>query len=153
VRPHGSDSATEPDENDRSRGNREPRGEDQSFPPTDRKAFGFAETLRRQFRQLAQSLTRRESALQPTQRRKREEVTRGAFQMAVRTIMRRIRCVLHAKPPAFEPPEPERLWLSDTMDWNRLWADNNDMSAFQFSDDPVRPDNFFDQSSDFPPDL
>jgi len=140
-------------ENDRSPGNREPQGEDQSFPPTDRKATSFAETLRRQFREVVNALTRRAHAPQPIQRRKREEEMRGAFRMAVRKIMGRIRSVLPAKPPKFEPPEPERLWLSDTMEWNRLWADNDAMSAFQVNEDPMRPEFFPDQPCDFSPDL
>lgn len=78
---------------------------------------------------------------------------RGAFRMAVRKIMGRIRSVLPAKPPEFEPPDPERLWLADTMDWNRLWADNDAMNTFQFNDDPMRPDSLPDQSCDFSPDL
>jgi len=77
----------------------------------------------------------------------------SGVKVAVRKIMGRIRCVPPAKPPEFEPPEPERLWLADTMDWNRLWADNDAMSAFQFDDDPMRPDSFYDPSSDFSPDL
>jgi hypothetical protein len=73
--------------------------------------------------------------------------------MAVNAIKRRIRCVLPAKPPEFEPPEPERLWLADTMDWNRLWADDDAMSAFHVDDEPMRPECFFDPSGDFSPDL
>jgi hypothetical protein len=73
--------------------------------------------------------------------------------MAVRKIMRRIRSVLPVKPPEFEPPESERLWLADTMDWNRLWADNDAIWMFHFDDDPMRPDSFYDPSTDFSPDL
>jgi hypothetical protein len=110
VRPHDSDSATEPDENDRSRGNREPRGEDQSFPPIDRKAPGFAETLRRQFRQLAQSLTCREPAPEPTQRRRRTEEITGGFILAARQIMRRSESIPSAAFAAV-------AFLSETLDW------------------------------------
>lgn len=99
------------------------------------------------------ALTRHAHAPQPIQRRKREEETRGAFRMAVRKIMGRIRSVLPVKPPEFDPPDPDRLWLSDTMDWNRLWADNDAMNVFQHSDDPMRPDSYFDPSSDYSPDL
>jgi hypothetical protein len=107
---HDSDSATEAGENDRSFGNREPRGEDQSFPPTDRKAPGFAETLRRQFRQLAQSLTRHAPASQPTQHRRRAEETRGGFSLAARQITRRSETLSAAAFAAV-------AFIPETLDW------------------------------------
>jgi hypothetical protein len=56
---NGGDNAREAGENARSRGAREPRGDDQRLPPAGRKNFGFGELLKRQFRELMQSVTRR----------------------------------------------------------------------------------------------
>jgi hypothetical protein len=60
-------------------------------------------------------------------------------------IIRRIR---HPKTP---PPEVERLWLSDTMDWLQLWHEET-ISERDVSDEPTRPDSL-DSPDDFSSDL
>ena len=77
------------DENDRSRGYREPQGENPSPPPTDRKTSSFAQTIKQQFRELAALLGCKVPTPQPKKRRSREESGRAAFRMAAGKIMRR----------------------------------------------------------------
>jgi len=116
---------TEAGETDRSFGYREPRGDNQSIPPTDRKPPRVVETLtvtgafrmaaqivtkplraiRRQFRELAAWLTNRHPAPQPENRR--EESAGDGFRF---------------------PPVPDAaplLW--DTVRWQQHRANYNRM--------------------------
>jgi hypothetical protein len=108
------DSGSETDANDESHGTRELRG-DNHQTPTDRKAPRFAETLRRQFRELVQALTHRSPGPPPVQRRRRTEDTgRAAFRMAAAKIMRR-----EARVPA--AAYAAIAFLSETLDWLNPW--------------------------------
>ena len=60
---------------------------------------------------MAEAITGQPAPSYRAARKKRTEETRGSFKL-VCTIIRRI----HRPPPL-----PERLWLSDTLDWLRLW--------------------------------
>jgi hypothetical protein len=79
------------------------------------------------------------------QRRRRTEETRGGFKLALQKIMRRIPRV------AAPPPEQERHWLADTMDWLQQWADYEVMTEFDAAaaDEPTRPGSFYDHCEDF----
>jgi len=94
----------------------------------------FAAMLKRQFRQLAQSLTPREGpAPQPSQRRRRTEETRGGFNLAARQIMRRAVRLPAAAFAAVAYP-------SDTLDWLNLWH-----QADQLHDEfePAQPQHLY----------
>jgi hypothetical protein len=71
----------------------------------------FAHQLQKLFRKVAEAITGQPAPSYRAARKKRTEETRGSFKL-VCTIIRRI----HRPPPL-----PERLWLSDTLDWLRLW--------------------------------
>jgi hypothetical protein len=116
-RPNGGSTATEAGENDKSRGTREPHGQDQSFPTKDRKASGFTQRLKQQFRDVVKALTRHGPAPQPTKRRRRSSgETRGGFTLAAAQLVRRVvRSIFHAgnftwDVPA-EPDDTQRLHL------------------------------------------
>jgi hypothetical protein len=108
-----SDTATEAGENDKSLGNREPQGEDRN-PAQDRKVHRFAETLKRQFREAVNALTRHDHAPQPAQRRRRTGEASGGFILAARQIMRRSVGVPEAAFAAI-------AFLSETLDWLNPW--------------------------------
>lgn len=91
------------------------------------------------FRQLAEVVTLKPPQVQQRRKRRREETRRGF--MAVQNIMRWIR-----RP---RRPEPERLWLADTLDWLQLWHEE---PATAPDPEPTRPDSF-NSSDDFSPDL
>jgi len=94
------------DENDRSRGNREPRGDNRS-PNHYRKALHFAAILKEQFRQVASALTRH--ATEPTEERRTGD-TRGGFRAAAAEFARRAVSIPDAAHAAI-------AFLSDTLDW------------------------------------
>jgi hypothetical protein len=112
-RPNDNGTATEAGENDFSPGNREPQGEDRN-PAQDRKAHRFAETLRRQFREVVNALTRRNPEPHPTQRRRRTEETTGGFILAAQQIMRRSVSLPQAAFAAV-------VFLTETLDWLNPW--------------------------------
>lgn len=90
-RPRGSASATtEADENDESLGYWEPRGEDESFPPTARKPSRLVSALKALFREVAKALTHKTPAPKPSRRRRREEETRGGFTLAAISLLCRV---------------------------------------------------------------
>ena len=94
------------------RGTREPPAENQS-PAPDRKAPRFAETLKREFRELMKALTCKPPDPAPARRRKTEDTGR-AFAAAARNIMRRaVRLPAAAYAAA--------VFLSDTLDWLNPW--------------------------------
>jgi hypothetical protein len=130
-------SESEAGETNESRGTRQP-------PPLEPKTG--AASLREQFRHAVEIVTRRAPAPAPAQRRRRTEETRGGFRLAVAKI---VRWAIRRTPPAVtDPPEAERFWLSDTMDWLQLWADNEATTAPDATHEPARPD-----SPDDPPDF
>lgn len=103
--------------NDESLGYREPRGEDQSFPPTDRKGRGFAQAIKTLFREVMEALTHRNKVPPPEPtRRKREDETRGGFRLFAGNITRKIvRSFLDPSNFPFSPPSDpdnaQRLFL------------------------------------------
>jgi hypothetical protein len=74
----------------------------------------FAETLKRQFRELMKAITNKPPAPQPVQRRRRTEDTGTAFRMAARKMMRRA-----ARIPAAAYSATVYLW--GTLDWLNPW--------------------------------
>ena len=96
-----------------SRGTGEPLGENQS-PAADRKAPGFAATLKKQFRECVKHLTGKAPAQEPKPRRRRTGETRGGFILAaVNIVGRRIRLPAAAYEAA--------AFLSHTLDWLNPW--------------------------------
>jgi hypothetical protein len=124
-------------ENDRSQGNREPHGQNLSLPRTDRKAPGFAEAIRRQFREVVNALTRHVPTPELKQRRKRTEETTGGFILTATQIMRRSVGVPEAAFTAI-------AFLSDTLDWLNPWH-YEVMSASGLDDDLIstEPNHLF----------
>ena len=125
-RPSDSDTVTEAGENDKSLGNREPHGKDQ-IPTSNRKAHRYAETLRRQFREVVNTLTRHDHAPKPIRRRRRTEETTGGFILAAKQIMRRSVGVPDAAFAAI-------AFLSETLDWLNPWH-NEAISFSELGDD------------------
>ena len=95
------------------RGTREPPAENQS-PAPDRKAPRFAETLKREFRELVKALTCETPAPVPQRRRRTTDDTGRAFIAAARNIMRRAVMLPAAAYAA-------ACFLSDTLDWLNPW--------------------------------
>ena len=108
------------------------------------KKTSLAAILKAQFKRVADAITRTVE-----QKRQKEKETRGGFVVAFRKIMARIRRT--EVQPQQQRYETERLWLSDTLDWHRLWHQE---SVYQpeLSDDPTRPDSF-GPSDDFSPNM
>jgi len=75
----------------------------------------FTETLRRQFREIVNAITRKAPAPEPQpSRRKRTDETRGGFKMAARITRRAARL-----PPAAYARAAE--FLSHTLEWLNQW--------------------------------
>jgi hypothetical protein len=104
--PRGIGSARRGDENGKSRGYREPRGDDRS-PNQYRKTLRFTAIIREQFRQFASALTRR--APEPEEE-KRSGDARGGFRVAAAEFARRAVLIPEAAYAAI-------AFLSDTLDW------------------------------------
>jgi len=78
---------------------------------------------------MAEAITGKPTPSYSAARKKRTEETRGGFKSLIPIIRRRI----HRPPPL-----PERLWLSDTLDWLQQWAAFEDALP---TGEPIRPDN------------
>src|ERR1035438_7551924 len=71
----------------------------------------FIETLKRQFREMVNALTRHHPAPEPTQRRRMEDTGRAAFRMAAGKIVRR---AVRLPAAAYAATV---TYLGDTLDW------------------------------------
>jgi hypothetical protein len=95
------------------RGNREPPGNTPK-PATDRKSPGFAETLRRQFRECVKRLTDHRPDPPRKARRRRSEDTGRTFIMVARQVFRRmVRSIFHVSHftwRAPDTPDPANLY-------------------------------------------
>lgn len=75
--------------------------------------------IRRLFREAIQAMTGRAAEPAPAPRRRRGGGTGKAFALAAKTLATR-----GARMPA-EVYRVATVWLSDTLDWLRLWDDNS----------------------------
>jgi hypothetical protein len=105
------------------------KGATEKQEPAAQKSRLFSvDAIKAAFRAVAKAVIT-EFAPKPKRRRNRREETERAFGM-VRSIIRRVRRPRH---------EPERLWLSDTLDWLQLWATFDETSPDL---GPFRPGSF-----------
>jgi hypothetical protein len=102
-----------------------------------------AETLRRQFRHLMQTLTRRTPGPEPRPRHREGDETSRGFSMAARRITRRaVRSILRPITHAF----PISGW--DLVSWLQQWAEFDQAQiGDDCQDDAGRPDEAEESSS------
>ena len=114
---------------------RDPPAADRSAKPR-----GFAGAIKQLFRDVKKAITG-EAPAPPPQRRRTED-TRSGFRPAA---VRLVRSIFHPR-----EGEPERPWLSDTLEWLQLWTEEP-ATGPDLDHDPMRPGSF-DPSGDFSPD-
>jgi hypothetical protein len=93
---------------------------------TEAKPARFADTVRRQFREVMKHLTGTAPEPQPQRRRRRTEDTGRGFRMAAMNLMRRTTRPLISRTAAF-------MW--DTLTWLHLWEWNATANSPEVCDD------------------
>jgi hypothetical protein len=112
-------------ENDRSRGAREPQGEDQSTPP-DLYSPGFPATLKKLFRDVMKELTTHSPKPAP---RRRTGVTPGSFRQAATPLMGHV---------VRQQEMPSLGYMWDALEWLSLW-DWNELASVNTAYDDLEP--------------
>ena len=115
---------------------RDPPAADRSAKPR----LFLPSAIKQLFHEVKKALTF--NAKNPVQRRRRTEDTRSGFRAAA---VRLVRSIFHPR-----EGEPERPWLSDTLEWLQLWTEEP-ATGPDLDHDPMRPGSF-DPSGDFSPD-